>query len=130
MISLKKRNQGFTIVELLIVIVVIGILALIVVTTYSGIQQKARNSKRQADLTSLQTQLEAFVNDKGYYPSLTDMNSASWRASNMKGLDNAAIKDPQSTEISFQPRLNASWIDTLATRAVKQPTLTVHNTPS
>jgi prepilin-type N-terminal cleavage/methylation domain-containing protein len=55
MISLKKRNQGFTIVELLIVIVVIAILALLVITTYSGIQQKARNSKRSTDIQAIQT---------------------------------------------------------------------------
>ena len=97
MISLKKRSQGFTIVELLIVIVVIGILALLVITTYSGIQAKARNAKRQTDIQSLQTQLEAFFSQNGYYPSLTDMNTASWRATNMKSLDQNALIDPSST---------------------------------
>jgi prepilin-type N-terminal cleavage/methylation domain-containing protein len=100
MISLKKRNQGFTIVELLIVIVVIGILALLVITTYSGIQQKARNSKRQTDLTSIQTQLEAFFQNAGYYPSLADMNSSSWLATNMKSLDKNALIDPSSANQS------------------------------
>jgi prepilin-type N-terminal cleavage/methylation domain-containing protein len=97
MISLKKKNQGFTIVELLIVIVVIGILALLVITTYSGIQAKARNAKRQTDIQSLQTQLEAFFSQNGYYPSLTDMNSSTWRATNMKSLDPNALVDPSST---------------------------------
>lgn len=96
MISLKKRNQGFTIVELLIVIVVIGILALLVITTYSGIQQKARNSKRQTDAQSLQTQLEAFYSQNGYYPSLTDMNSSTWLGTNMKSLDQNALIDPSN----------------------------------
>lgn len=96
MISLKKRNQGFTIVELLIVIVVIGILALLVITTYSGIQQKARNQQRQSDLASLQTQLEAFYQEKGYYPSRADMNSASWLATNIKSLDQQALVDPSN----------------------------------
>lgn len=96
MISLKKRSQGFTIVELLIVIVVIGILALLVITTYSGIQQKARNSKRSSDLNSLQTQLEAFYSQNGYYPNLTDMNSASWLTTNMKSLDQNALIDPSN----------------------------------
>jgi prepilin-type N-terminal cleavage/methylation domain-containing protein len=96
MISLKKRNQGFTIVELLIVIVVIGILALLVITTYSGIQAKARNAKRQTDIQSLQTQLEAFFSQNGYYPSLTDMNSSTWLATNMKSLDQNALIDPSS----------------------------------
>jgi prepilin-type N-terminal cleavage/methylation domain-containing protein len=96
MISLKKRNQGFTIVELLIVIVVIGILALLVITTYSGIQAKARNSKRQSDMKSLQTQMEAFFSQNGYYPSLTDMNSSSWLSTNMKSLDQNALIDPSN----------------------------------
>lgn len=96
MISLKKRNQGFTIVELLIVIVVIGILALLVITTYSGIQAKARNSKRQTDIQSLQTQLEAFFSQNGYYPSLTDMNSQTWLGDKMKSLDQNALIDPSN----------------------------------
>lgn len=96
MISLKKRNQGFTIVELLIVIVVIGILALLVITTYSGIQAKARNAKRQTDVASLQTQLEAFFSQNGYYPSLADLNSSSWLSTNMKSLDQNALIDPSN----------------------------------
>ena len=96
MISLKKRNQGFTIVELLIVIVVIGILALLVITTYSGIQAKARNAKRQTDIQSLQTQLEAFFSQNGYYPSLADMNSSTWLGANMKSLDQNALIDPSN----------------------------------
>jgi prepilin-type N-terminal cleavage/methylation domain-containing protein len=96
MISLKKRNQGFTIVELLIVIVVIGILALLVITTYSGIQAKARNSKRQTDIQSLQTQLEAFFSQNGYYPSLGNMNDGAWLGTNMKSLDQNALTDPSN----------------------------------
>lgn len=92
-----KRNQGFTIVELLIVIVVIGILALLVVTTYGGIQQKARNSKRSADIGTIQTQLEAFYQDKGHYPSRTDMNDDDWLDDNMKSLDKGALIDPSNT---------------------------------
>jgi prepilin-type N-terminal cleavage/methylation domain-containing protein len=100
MISLKKRNQGFTIVELLIVIVVIGILALLVITTYSGIQQKARNSKRQTDVKSLQTQIEAYFSENGHYPSLADMNSSTWLSTNMKSLDKGALTDPSNPNSS------------------------------
>src|SRR5580693_1926115 len=96
MISLKRKNQGFTLVELLIVIVVIGILALLVITTYSGIQAKARNAKRQSDIASLQTQLEAFFSQNGYYPSRTDLNTASWLSANMKSLDQNALIDPSN----------------------------------
>lgn len=100
MISLKKRNQekGFTIVELLIVIVVIGILALLVITTYGGIQAKARNSKRQADLQAVATQIEAYYSQNQHYPSLEQMNDADWREDNMKSLDAQALVDPSSTD--------------------------------
>lgn len=100
MISLKKRNHGFTIVELLIVIVVIGILALLVITTYSGIQAKARNSQRQTDIASIQTQLEAFFSQSGYYPSLADINDADWRDDNMRSLEDESLTDPSSPNAS------------------------------
>jgi prepilin-type N-terminal cleavage/methylation domain-containing protein len=96
MISLKKSNKGFTIVELLIVIVVIGILALLVITTYSGIQAKARNAKRTSDLKSLQTHIEAFFSQNGYYPSRANMNDGTWLSTNMKSLDQNALSDPSS----------------------------------
>lgn len=104
MISLNRtkqtlRNQkGFTIVELLIVIVVIGILALLVVTTYAGIQQKTRNTQRSADIKSIYTQLEAFYQENQHYPSRANMNSDSWLDDNMKGLEKDALIDPSNTE--------------------------------
>ena len=97
MISLKNNNKGFTIVELLIVIVVIGILALLVVTTYGGIQSKARDTKRTSDIGTIQTQLEAFFSQSGYYPSNADMNGSAWLSTNMKSLDTGALADPSNT---------------------------------
>lgn len=94
----KLRNQrGFTIVELLIVIVVIGILALLVVTTYGGIQAKARDSQRQSDLAAIQTQVEAFYANNNYYPTAANINDATWRTTNMKSIDAEALKDPKGT---------------------------------
>jgi len=92
----KNKSEGFTIIELLIVIVVIGILGLLVVTTYSGIQAKSRNASRQKELKDLQSQIEAFYSQNGYYPNLTDMNSPSWRATNMKNLNDSDLVDPSS----------------------------------
>ncbi|HXY18258.1 MAG TPA: type II secretion system protein [Candidatus Nitrosopolaris sp.] len=97
MLSFKKlRNQGFTIVELLIVIVVIGILATLVITTYNGVQSKARDTKRKTDINALQGQVEAYNTNAGFYPTLADMNDSAWRSTNMKGLDPSALNDPQN----------------------------------
>jgi prepilin-type N-terminal cleavage/methylation domain-containing protein len=95
MISLKKRSQGFTIVELLIVIVVIGILATLVIVTFTGIQQKARNSQRQTDINALDSHIEAYYAQTGSYPSFTVLTSSGWIAANMKGLDPEALVDPK-----------------------------------
>lgn len=131
MISLKNRklgDKGFTIVELLIVIVVISILALLVITTYSGIQQKARNSKRQTDIQAIQTQLEAFFSQNGYYPSLKDLqtgtstdnsSNSTWVATNMKSLDQNALTDPSNPKNSkyLQSSPQAKWYSYQVTKS-------------
>lgn len=95
----KARSSGFTIVELLIVIVVIGILATLVIVTFSGIQQRARNSQRETDINALQGHVESFYAQNGYYPTYAQINSATWRTANMKGLDPAALVDPKGNSI-------------------------------
>lgn len=96
--TLKQYKQrGFTIVELLIVIVVIGILATLVITTFTGIQQKARNTKRQTDINAIHGQVEAYFAQNGKYPTLANVNDSTWRSANMKGLDPNALLDPKGT---------------------------------
>lgn len=69
-IKSRQRERGFTIVELLIVIVVIGILAGITIVAYSGITNRANQSKIQGNASAVQSVAEAFNADKGYYPAL------------------------------------------------------------
>lgn len=95
--TLKTKQQGFTIVELLIVIVVIGILAALVITTFTGIQKKARDTERNTDIKALHGQVEAYYATNTHYPSMANLNDASWRSTNMKGLDQEALKDPKGT---------------------------------
>jgi len=69
--SLKQYlviKKSFTLIELLIVISIIGILSLIVVINISGAQEKARDTKRKADLESVKSALEAFRANKGQLP--------------------------------------------------------------
>lgn len=66
---MRKTISGFTIVELLIVIVVIAILAAISVVAYSGIQQRARDSERIAEMKIVENALEMFYADNGGYPN-------------------------------------------------------------
>lgn len=63
-----KNEKGFTIVELLIVIVVIGILAAIVIVAYNGVTNKANTTKSQTNAASVQKIAEAYNADNGKYP--------------------------------------------------------------
>lgn len=66
---MQKNKNGFTIVELLIVIVVIGILAAITVVAYNGVQNRAHNAQRKQDLAALAKGLELYRVDNNQYPN-------------------------------------------------------------
>jgi len=64
-----KKTSGFTIVELLIVIVVIGILAAITIVAYNGITTQATNASLSSDLKAATTKIEADKATTGSYPA-------------------------------------------------------------
>ena len=67
-LKLKSLHKGFTIVELLIVIVVIAVLAAITVVAYDGIQARARDSRIRSDLANVRRLVEAYYAENGSYP--------------------------------------------------------------
>ena len=71
MVAVRTMKKGFTIVELLIVIVVIGILAAITIVAYNGVQQKARDAQRRSDLTLLNKYVKMYVSENDSPPSTT-----------------------------------------------------------
>src|SRR3954462_8170677 len=75
--SLKKQG-GFTLLELLIVIVIIGILALLIIPNITSAPKKARDTKRKTDITTVRKGLEEyFVNNNVYPAALTDLTAGS-----------------------------------------------------
>ncbi|HPR09638.1 prepilin-type N-terminal cleavage/methylation domain-containing protein [Candidatus Saccharibacteria bacterium] len=98
MVLLTKKNKGFTIVELLIVIVIIGILATLVIMTFTGIRQKDRNTQRQTDIKAVNGYVESFYAEYGYYPYAGDMQVDAFNKKYMKGLDSKALVDPKQKQ--------------------------------
>jgi len=71
----QQDHHGFTIVELLVVIVVIGILAAITIVSYTGISQKATVASLSSDLDNASKQLKLYYVDHGSYPTSLDGNN-------------------------------------------------------
>lgn len=65
---LKFKDFGFTLMELLIAITILGIMAAFLSGNFISSQKKARDAQRKADLNQLQNALELYLNDKGVYP--------------------------------------------------------------
>ena len=93
----NKNQAGFTIVELLIVVIVIGILAGLIITTFTDFKQKDRNKERQKDVKTLQVGIEGYYAQNGKYPTLKDLNDSAWRTKNIKALEQDDLKDPKSS---------------------------------
>jgi len=68
---MKNKNRGFTIIELIVVIAIIGVLAGIVTVFVITQGQKARDSRRVADLSQVQKALELYYAQYGCYPAST-----------------------------------------------------------
>ena len=83
---MRKSSSGFTIVELLVVIIVIAILASITIVSYQGVQSRASDAAVMSDLEHMKEKLELFESETGYYPGGSTFSNV-----------NASAPDPLST---------------------------------
>lgn len=84
----RHKPTGFTIVELLIVIVVIGILATITIVAYNGVQNRSKTSSQQALISQTLKKLEVYysLSPTGAYPA-TVSNFADFNESKLDGVN-------------------------------------------
>ncbi len=72
-----KSGAGFTLIELLVTISIIAILSAIGMVAYSDVLKQGRDFKRQSDLKAIQTALEMYYIDQGFYPAASPSPLAS-----------------------------------------------------
>lgn len=78
--SAQRNKKGFTLVELLVVVAIIGILATIGMVMYAGAQKSGRIAKRIQDLKAIQTALELYYSVNKTYPVVTLNTDTGWRS--------------------------------------------------
>jgi prepilin-type N-terminal cleavage/methylation domain-containing protein len=101
----KARNQsGFTILELIAVIIIIGILLVLIIVTHTGVQRSERDTERQRDIKALQLELTAYYAQNNRYPTIHDFNDSNWRRTNMKGLEADVLQDPNNSEATLSDK--------------------------
>ena len=85
--GLSAGRRGFTLLELLVVMAIIGVLAAIVFTSMLQVRQKSRDMKRLKDIETIQGAVEQYYRDHGHYPitNCTSATYASFDSSDYKG---------------------------------------------
>lgn len=102
-----SARQGFTLVEMLLVLVILGVLAAIVYPKVAGRGEQARVTSTQTQISAFKTALDAFEVDNGYYPrgrnGLADLvqkprDAVNWRGPYLESIP----KDPWGNDYLYE----------------------------
>lgn len=119
----KKHVSGFTIVELLIVIVIIGILAAITIVSYTGITARANSASLQSDLANASKKLAMYFAEYSTYP--TSINTSTGCPIAPSANDNYCIKIKSDITATYGSTSSSTYVLTYSNN-----TLTYKITPT
>lgn len=98
----KKLKGGFTLIELMVVVTIIGILASIVLVSLGGARVKARDVRRLADVRQVALGLEFYIDEFRHYPPITGATTAAARWQKLKEcLEGDAVCTDNTTSKQF-----------------------------
>lgn len=99
---MNRTSSGFTIVELLVVIMVIGVLASLAILSFSGIHQRGRDAKITSDLKTLTKSIDiARISEEKTLEEITQSNNTYIQC----------FAKPTGTDLAALPKTDQCWID-------------------
>lgn len=91
------RLPGFTIVEVIIVVIVVGILATIGMFAFTQVQSNTRNDERASDVTIISGALEEYYRANSVYPTCSQMTQSAASVADLLDIDEAALQSPSDS---------------------------------
>lgn len=103
----SRRREGFTLVEMLLVLVILAVLAAVVVPRFAGRSKQARVAAAETGISTLETALDVFEMDNGYFPKSGDLedlveqpnNTPHWKGPYIK---RGVPKDPWGNDYLYE----------------------------
>lgn len=114
----SRRREGFTLVEMLLVLVILAVLAAVVVPRFAGRGKQAKITAAETEISTLETALDMFEMDNGYFPKSGNLESLVVQPNNTphwKGpyIKREVPKDPWGNDYLYEypGRHNANGYD-------------------
>ncbi|RJR15199.1 prepilin-type N-terminal cleavage/methylation domain-containing protein [Candidatus Microgenomates bacterium] len=124
---MRRKESGFTLIEMMVVIGIIGILAVAGMSSFVGTLRKSRDAKRKSDLEQIRVALELYKSSNSSYPAATTgstesgLKDALTTAPNNFISSNSFPKDPQAGVFYYYQRLTPQTYRLCASVEVVQP---------
>lgn len=118
----QQKQEGFTIIEVLIVLAIAGLIMLVVFMAVPALQRNSRNTQRKSDVSSLVGAMSEYVNNSnGSIPATCAAGATGCAA--QQWLQNAKLSQYDANRISFTNRTSATAI----TAVTNAETINIYN---